>query len=295
MVPWVIYVFEAAGKSVPIKRISPLMKQEPGTWLTTGQAAKLCSVTPDTVLKWIKKGSLEAVRTAGGHYRIRREDLGTLLTDRHRSAREQHQPLDEVPQHLRCWEYFSRGGVIRDECQACVVYRARAAWCFQMATLGPEVGYSGRFCQTSCEDCVYFRRMSGRPTNVLVVTSDHDLVHRLSEADHEGIALRFARNAYEASAVVQGFVPAFAVVDQDALRGGEDGLLESLAYDPRLPGLKIIVAVARGKARASLDAMSHIVACVIEKPFGASEIAGVIGGFPVESFEAESLARLGNA
>ncbi len=43
--------------------------------LTTGQAAKICSVTPDTVLKWIHSGALPARRTAGGHHRIDEQDL----------------------------------------------------------------------------------------------------------------------------------------------------------------------------------------------------------------------------
>ena len=43
--------------------------------LTTGKAARFCSVKPDTVLKWIKKGRLPAARTAGGHYRIEEQDL----------------------------------------------------------------------------------------------------------------------------------------------------------------------------------------------------------------------------
>ena len=45
---------------------------------TTGQAARLCSVTPDTVLKWIKAGRIEAQRTAGGHYRISPQELERL-------------------------------------------------------------------------------------------------------------------------------------------------------------------------------------------------------------------------
>jgi excisionase family DNA binding protein len=36
----------------------------------TGETAKIHSVTPDTVLKWINFGKLQAQRTAGGHYRI---------------------------------------------------------------------------------------------------------------------------------------------------------------------------------------------------------------------------------
>jgi hypothetical protein len=35
---------------------------------TTGKAAPLCSVKPDTVLKWIKKGVLPATRSARGRW-----------------------------------------------------------------------------------------------------------------------------------------------------------------------------------------------------------------------------------
>ncbi|MBK5294232.1 MAG: helix-turn-helix domain-containing protein [Acidobacteriia bacterium] len=46
---------------------------------STGEVARLCSVNPDTVLKWIKKGRLAATRTAGGHYRIEKHDLAALV------------------------------------------------------------------------------------------------------------------------------------------------------------------------------------------------------------------------
>ncbi|NIM51946.1 MAG: excisionase family DNA-binding protein [Gemmatimonadales bacterium] len=266
------------------------MKQrKDDTWLTTGQAARLCSVTSDTVLKWIKKGSLAAVRTAGGHYRIRRRELEPLLTVG-RISRGIPDITNGEPRQLRCWEYYSRGGAIREECQACAVYRARAARCFRLAMLEADIGHARQFCQTSCEDCVYFQRLSGMPTNVLVVTSDRHLVQRLQEHENAGIELRFARNAYEASAVVHNFAPAFAVVDQDAFPRGDDGLLEGLANDPRLPGLKIIVAVRRGEDQQLGDSKDqHVVSRVIEKPFGPEQIAALIDGFPVGSMDVEAL------
>jgi excisionase family DNA binding protein len=49
-------------------------------FITTGQAASLCSVTPDTVLKWIKAGKIPASRTPGGHYRISRSDVEQFIT-----------------------------------------------------------------------------------------------------------------------------------------------------------------------------------------------------------------------
>jgi len=63
--------------------------------LTTGEAAGLCSVKPDTVLKWIKKGQLQAAKTAGGHHRIEYRDLQSFL-HAHRVGGE-IPPPDESP------------------------------------------------------------------------------------------------------------------------------------------------------------------------------------------------------
>lgn len=43
--------------------------------LTTFEAAKLCNVSYNTIKNWIKRDLLSAYRTAGGHLRIRREEL----------------------------------------------------------------------------------------------------------------------------------------------------------------------------------------------------------------------------
>ena len=50
-------------------------------YLTTFQAADILSVTPDSILKWIKSGKLKARRTPGGHYRIPRENVVLLLKE----------------------------------------------------------------------------------------------------------------------------------------------------------------------------------------------------------------------
>lgn len=44
-------------------------------WFTTGQIARHCHVTPETVANWIKRGRLKAGTTPGGHYRVYREEL----------------------------------------------------------------------------------------------------------------------------------------------------------------------------------------------------------------------------
>jgi tRNA 2-thiouridine synthesizing protein E len=252
-------------------------------WLTTGQAAKLCSVTPDTVLKWIRKGRLDAARTAGGHFRIRREALDGLIRDGQTTERDSASSDAHFSVPLRCWEYLSDGGVVRDACRDCIVHRVRASWCFRMAVLAPEIGHAGGCCQTSCEDCAYYRRVCGLPTNVLVVTSDLDLVRGLRDGEHEGLTIRFADNAYDAAALVQGFLPAVALVDQETCGDGSGGLVQSLASDPRLPGLKIVEAVPPGGQGCLGDGEdAHYVVEVLEKPLGPRDIAAVVDSYPVE-------------
>jgi len=259
------------------------MSQPRSQWLTTGQAARFCSVKADTVLKWIKKGRLPAIRTVGGHYRVERRSLegmvsraGPVQLPALASAEPRRQPL-------RCWEYLSEGGALREECRKCIVYQARVSWCFQLAGMQAEIGHARSFCGTSCQECTYYRRVKGLSTHVLVVTCDQELIGQLAEEDNEGITLRFARNTYEASAVISEFRPAFVVLDQD-LMAAHPELVEYLARDPRIPGAKIILGVSRGQAGPERGwSRLRSITGIIEKPFGHRRIAAVINDFPVES------------
>jgi len=53
------------------------MKRE--RFLTTGDVASYCEVTPTAVLKWIGLGKLPVFTTPGGHYRILRTDFRAFL------------------------------------------------------------------------------------------------------------------------------------------------------------------------------------------------------------------------
>ena len=247
--------------------------------LTTGQAAKLCSVTPDTILKWIKKGRLRGVRTAGGHYRIERRELEPLVV----SPRPSASPSQQLPacysQNVHCWEYLSDRGEIRDECRQCVVYRVRAARCFLMAEMEADVGHALKFCQGSCEDCAYYRRVKSLAANVLVVSRDDALIDAIEREQDGSITLRFARSAYEASMIVQGFRAELVVVDQDLVAAEGGRLLECLSGDPRLPAVKIVLAVPRGPAGVVGDqAMRDAVWHVVEKPFELRQITAAMAG-----------------
>ncbi len=268
-------------------RITQPMRSPTSSLLTTGQAAKLCEVTPDTILKWIRKGRLRGARTAGGHYRIDLRDLEPHIPPSRLEDAPPEGPSGETPQcflqRLHCWEYLSDQGTIRDECKRCVVYRVRAARCFHMADMATDVGHAKEFCRSSCEDCEYYRRVRGLPTNVLVITPDEAILDRLTAEEVQGITLRVARNAYEASAVVESFQAAFVVIDEELSPADEPRLLESLAADPRLPGVKIVLGVPRGAAdarrRAGADAGAY---AMLDKPFGVRRIAALIESYPIE-------------
>jgi excisionase family DNA binding protein len=54
---------------------------------TTFETAKLCHVSPLSIINWVNAGRLPAFRTPGGHRRIRREDK-VLVVDDEGSIRE---------------------------------------------------------------------------------------------------------------------------------------------------------------------------------------------------------------
>jgi len=255
-------------------------------FLTTGEAAKFCSVTPDTVLKWIKKGRLNAVRTAGGHYRIQRRNIEPLVAPSHPAESHLQQPPASHAHCPGCWEYLGECGAVRDNCRDCVVYQVRAARCFKMAGMEVDIGHVRQFCRGDCEDCVYYRRVNGLAANVLVITSDDELVDRLVGEEDKSIRLRFARNPYEASAAICDFRPAFAAIDMECVQTGGQTLVDSLAADPRIPGLRVIL-VTPSRHRRRLP-KSDLVLGVLEKPFGTGRLAATINSLSMGPATRES-------
>jgi excisionase family DNA binding protein len=279
------------------------MKLESRNLLTTGQAAELCAVTPDTVLKWVKKGKLPATRTAGGHYRIALPDLEPFMAGfgQRREASGDHGPsaslepgaissqawshpgAENAQEDPACWEYLSEGGEVRQACKQCVVYRVRATRCFLMAGLETDVGHARQFCEGSCEDCVYYRRLQGLSTQVIFITADEDLLARIEWGRGDPVALRFARNGYEASAIVQDFQPEVLVIDLEGLPDQGMGLLDSIAADPRLPRVRVVLVVPPSLMARVLQRPRHrLVASILEKPEVCDRIADVVRGSLVE-------------
>jgi excisionase family DNA binding protein len=50
--------------------------------LTVSQASKYCNVSSKTIINWIDAGYIKAYKTAGGHRRIKKEDLDQFLKEK---------------------------------------------------------------------------------------------------------------------------------------------------------------------------------------------------------------------
>ena len=123
-----------------------------GQAFSSGQAARYCYVTADTIANWIRSGALKAQRTAGGQYRIRAEDLRTFMT-----AHGMSTELIDAENDLRptCWQFHGDGDPPA-ACRRCIVYRSNALNCFALRGAYPDAPHRIR----RCDDCDYYRRYS---------------------------------------------------------------------------------------------------------------------------------------
>jgi hypothetical protein len=103
----------------------------------------------------------------------------------------------------------------------------------------------------------------------------------LSDEGTENLALEFAAGAYEASTLIGDFRPAFVVVDDRVLGTGESELLESLAHETRIPGLKVILAVSRGGKPVVPKEESHLDG-FIRRPFDRQQLATFLSQMSIE-------------
>jgi len=248
-------------------------------YLTTGEVARLCGVTRDAVVKWIKKGKLPASQTPGGHYRVAREVCLSLSLSQ--GSREEFpegpslgaalkEPND--PGTLRCWEYFGEAGSPREGCKSCLVYLARAQKCYRLAELGKDSGHRLHFCRNDCRTCAFYRACQGLATEVLIVTRDEAMTHRLEMGAEPGVvSMRFARSGYESSAIIATFSPALIILDSGVAEVREGQLPLSMLKDKRIPGARVVVALREGD-RVELDGEEIL---TLPAPFTARDIEGL--------------------
>jgi excisionase family DNA binding protein len=204
---------------------------------STFQAAKVLGVSPDTVLKWIKAGKIPASRTLGGHYRIGKDTMDELL-----SERESPYPTAKTTAPRKtfqyCWEFNSKGDKLEDGCRNCLVYNTRAKLCYEMSSVPKELGHLKLFCESECEDCDYYKYVKERSLNVLVITNDREFLGDLRVSGN--VSFKITNCEYECSAIVEKMRPEIAVIDC-SFRKSKD-FFGYLTNDPRIPDIGIILA-----------------------------------------------------
>jgi excisionase family DNA binding protein len=124
-------------------------------YITTGEAAAIFDVDPDSVLRWIKSGKIPAIRTPGGHYRIPR-NLFINKMIKESSHEEKNDIRSTLPY---CWEFNSESEIIQDACKECIVYKSRTSRCYELSKLPESIGHAKFFCTKSCNDCQYYKNI----------------------------------------------------------------------------------------------------------------------------------------
>ena len=208
-------------------------------FLTTGEVAVLCAVTPDAVLKWIKSGKIPATRTPGGHFRIHQSEIPSDLIKKQTPP----QALQQKRSFKYCWEFHALSGKTPDECQSCIVYHSRAERGYNMVQLPEEAGHAKKFFKETCENCDYYKMAKSQRYNVLIVTNRIKLRTSL-EADLSSVNfnLSFADSEYQCSMIVNDFQPDFVVIDCTIGEKQCQKFASYLANDPRLPFVRVIMA-----------------------------------------------------
>ncbi len=266
-------------------------------FLTTGQAAELCSVTPDTVLKWIRSGRLVAARTAGGHHRIEWGALECFMAKPQVSNDPtSYSPVlrtDLIPGDRRfrfCWESKSRTQVL-EVCTKCAAFIMRAQRCYEVAKMVAGEEGEWAFCPGTCDDCDYFREVSGQRMNVLVITGDSGLTGGLiAGANRAPFNLQIADCEYTCSAVINHFRPDFAFVDCGLGVETSEDICCHLRGDPRIPFVRVILAGA--DADFPTKCQQRFLAR-ISRPFGVEDISKCISY--LGSVGSKSLTGAGDA
>jgi excisionase family DNA binding protein len=123
--------------------------------VSSGQAARFCYVTSDTIVNWIRADRLPAQRTAGGQYRIRVGDLLAFMRENGMST-----ALLEAERDVRpyCWEFHCEVGSppasSRPSCEGCLARRAGTLNCWEIHGLLPLTARRVE----RCDRCDYYLR-----------------------------------------------------------------------------------------------------------------------------------------
>jgi excisionase family DNA binding protein len=244
-------------------------------FLTTTQAAQLLSVSPDTVLKWVKAGKIESTRTLGGHFRIPR----TALDLPNPELDNEIVTLDDTQHYSTyqyCWEYIARGGTMKSECKDCLTYRSRSRRCYELRDLPEGLGCLRVYCKSSCADCDYYKMINGQDLNVILLSESGRLMRDWQQGMVvDDLQIKVIENEYDCASVVQEFRPDYIVIDCALGKRRTASICTHLFNDARIPVVRIILA---SKTRQLKEYCDKEVCGWITKPFSIRQLKDCITG-----------------
>jgi len=251
------------------------MKYKGKDYLTTTEAAKLLSVSPDTVLKWVRAGKVNSYRTLGGHFRIPVSELDLPKSAPTETVARQA-PRARASVHQYCWEYLAGGGEINSKCEDCITFRSRAQRCYELKDLPGEFGCLNLMCDTNCADCDYYKLVSGQRSKILIVSQNKRLI---KDDDDSGWSrtfdVRFVNNEYDAAVTIQEFRPDYVVVDCSFGQQKTTAICDHLFNDIRIPVVRIILS---SKTRDIEDYCDRDVFAWLQRPFTTAQLRDCIEG-----------------
>lgn len=222
-------------------------------YLSTGEVARLCSVTPDTVLKWIRAGRIPAERTPGGHHRVHRDALRAFVG---RGGTELRGPEETSDALLFCWEFSAASGRDPDECKACMLFLSRAHRCYDVSGFPGTAHHRAIFCEGHCAQCDYYRSTNGQKPHVLVVTDQVGLKTALERGTRDfDFDLRTTDCEYRCSMLIERFRPDYVVIDCSLGRERSYEFARFIYEDPRIPLVRIVLAGEREGLPLECDKM----------------------------------------
>ncbi len=245
-------------------------------FLTTSQAAKKLSVSPDTVLKWVKAGKIKAHRTLGGHFRIPIATVNGLVEDDVNNGVSSSIPAIANPSFQYCWEHKSQLGILNEKCKECVVYKSRARRCYELRNIPEEFGSLKLYCQDTCENCDYYKLVNNLGLNILVVSSNQRLLSSIDEEVLNGkFHIESVTSEYECASAIEKFRPDFVIVDcsMGAIKTRE--LCNHLGEDERIPFTRLILTSKKNRLG---DFCDREIFGWIRKPFTMKKLHRCIEG-----------------
>lgn len=247
------------------------------TYYTTSQAARMLSVSADTVLKWVRAGKIRSYRTPGGHARIPMEAITALLPSSaaERALMEGAGSAREEP-YRYCWDFYAGPEGVGQACRDCVVYKSQARRCYEMREIPEEFGHLKLFCDSSCNDCEFYQITRQQALCALVVSRNTSWLEKLADqSDESSLELQFVASEYECAAKIEKFRPDYIVLDCSFGMARTRDICCSLARDERIPFTHIILTSRQAQWKEDCDAE---IFAWIKKPFSVRQLTELVEG-----------------